>query len=138
MPDEILIHIFKELSARDLRRVSLVSQRARRVAKTVFRRPSFDRLPCNLLIKIFEHLPLNSLMALSKCNSTVRHAALHASLWNKVVIFEPYVCPYEEDIQKWVKEMTGVNPLVSFFDTIDLSKQIARFKTWKIYPSTFA
>lgn len=136
MPEELLLVILENLSGRDLRNSAMTCSRLRRIADVIRRKPNLDALPRNILIRVLQFLDLDDLIQLTKCrNSTLRSAAFHPSLWQKVVVFEPLVEPYGEDIQQWIKCRTGEQPLLAYFDYSDLPQQVERFKTWKRFPS---
>lgn len=136
MPNEILLVIFKNLSARNLKNVARVSKRAYNVAREIMRKPSLEMLPRCVLINVFKFLPLDDLVQITKCrNFSLRCAALNASLWKKVVILEPFADPYGTDIQEWIKSETGQTALLAYFDIQDLDETLIRFNTWKKFPS---
>lgn len=135
MPHEILLIIFEKLSGRDLRSTAMVCLQFRSIVTVIRRRPYLDLLPRNILVRVFKFLDIDDLVQLTKCkNSFLRCVAFDRSLWQKVVILEPLVEPYGEELQEWIKCKTGEIPFLAFFDYFDLPRQIERFKTWKRFP----
>lgn len=128
--------ILKHLSARDLNNTASVSQPMARLVRDVKRKPILETLPSGLLLNVFKFLSVDDLLQLSKCrNATIRCAAFNSSLWKRVVILEPYVDPYGDELRSFIRQKTGKNPLLAHFDTDMLSETLQRFERFKIYPS---